>query len=122
MNAATLANLAAQGEFSPQVQAWLARGLAQYLAGDSLEQALGLCDSSRMAARNAHLLEAAAILDEGRALSPWKLAGLLAQAIRRRETRGSSGDDGVDLALMAAEATGARPVRTQRALFGLLKL
>lgn len=120
MNAATLANLAAQGEFSPQVQAWLARGLAQYLAGDPLEQALGLTGGSRVQTRNLHLLEAAMILDDGRGLTDWRLAGELRAAILRRLHRGSSGDHDVDLVLQAAEATGVRPLRSRRRLYELL--
>lgn len=120
MNAATLANLAAQGEFSPEVRQWLRLGLAAYLAGDSLEQALGLTGGSRVQARNGRLVAAAKIIDAGRGLTNWRLAGELRAAILRRLHRGSSGDTAVDLVLQAAEATGARPLRSRRRLFDLL--
>ncbi len=123
MNAADLATRAAAGDFSPEVAEWLQRGMAAHLAGQPLEQSLGLCDSARMRARNQHLTAAAARIDAGRGVPPHRLAGELELAINRfMSSRRTSGDKAVDQCLQAAAATGARPICTQRALYDLLKL
>lgn len=119
----TLAQRAAAGDLDPEAVQWLAAGFRRFLgAGDSLELALGLRDSARMQARNQHLTAAAALIDAGRGVEPFPLAGELALAVKRFKGRGTSGDKAVDQCLQAAAATGARPICTQRALYDLLKL
>lgn len=120
MNSADLAQRAAAGDFSPEVAAWLVRGIRAHLQGEPLEQALGLCHASRLMARNHHLVAAAEIIDAGRGLGTWQLACELSNLIKRRKSRGSSGDAAVDQSLRAAEATGAWPLSSERRLYDVL--
>lgn len=116
-----------EGEALPdEAAAWLRVGLGRWLRGEaSLEIALRLNDAACRASRNQALFEAASILDDGRGLSAWELAGLLCKAqayfesgalvkIRR----------GIDVpltplseALLKAWRIPVQPIRTQRRLW-----
>lgn len=77
---AELARRAAAGDMDPEVLVWVRTGLARHLAGDDLEQAMGLDRASRLRQRNQALQEAAALLAPG--ADPWPAAGRLAEAVR----------------------------------------
>ena len=119
-----LAHLVAAGRVDADVLAWLRDGLARHLAGEPLEQSLGLDRASRLRARDRALLRAADAL--GPSPSTWATAGRLAAALRRFDTRVRprlKPDDELpplDEALRAAFACGERVPATQRALYALL--
>lgn len=93
-----------------------------------LELALKLTGGCRIAARNRALLRAASVLDAGRALSAWELAGELSDRLTRFQSgalvlirRGTTMHlEQVDDALLEAFQTGAKPLRSRRRLFELL--
>ncbi len=124
-----LVRRAAAGDFSPEVATWLKDGFSRYQAGDDIGQALGLDRLSLIRDRNAALLEAARLLDEGG--RPWRVAGLLAAAIKRFERRiapalerdPSMPLSPVDDAIRRAMETDgqSRVPRTQRTLYELIR-
>lgn len=121
-----LARRAAAGDLDPEVLVWVQTGLAKYLAGASLEQALALDRANRTRHRNHELLAAARMLDDGG--SPWLLAQKLEAAVRRFESRiwprirsELAPDLGeIDQALFRAFAADAGMLRCQRALYDLI--
>lgn len=127
-----LAQLLAFGkgeELPPETLAWLREGLRRYLQGEAdLEVALRLTGAARIAARNRALLQATKILDDGRGLTPWKLAGDLEMAITRFESdvlpRVRRGDLGglspLNRSLHTAFQSGARTLRSRRRLYEIL--
>lgn len=82
---AELARRAAAGDMAPEVLVWVRTGLARHLAGDDLEQAMGLDRASRLRQRNQALQEAAALLAP--VADPWPAAGRLAEAVRHYQDR-----------------------------------
>jgi hypothetical protein len=116
-----------EGDLAPEAVRWLREGVRRFLAGDDLADALRLTNAHRVKARNEALLRTAAILDDGRGLSPWELARLLEAALARFETAfqprrkqiKSAGLSPLNAALRDA-FTGARPLRGQRRLYDLL--
>lgn len=121
-----LARRLADGDNSPDVVQWVSRGVAKYLRGEGLYEALGLDRSSLLRERNAALRRAADLLDLGD--GPWKTAGRLAAAIKRFETRtlplyrrGQASPSPIDQALLDAFATGCRIPKTQRKLHDFLR-
>lgn len=126
---ANLVRRAASGDFSPEVASWLQRGFALYQAGEEMNQAFGLDRVSLIRKRNAALLEAAKLLEDGR--RPWHVAGLLAASIQRFEVRvapalekdPSISLSPVDDAIRRAMETDcqSRVPRTQRTLFELIR-
>lgn len=114
-------------EVSPEAVRWLREGLRRFLAGDDLAVALRLTGACRKKARNEALLRAAAILDDGRGLSPWELSRQLALAQARFESAvwpryraGEAADlSALNSALRDAFVTRAKPLREQRRLYDL---
>lgn len=124
-----LARKIAEGgcEITPEMMRWLRDGMHRFLAGENLAVSLRLTGACRKKARNEALLRAAAILDDGRGLSPWELSRQLAVAQVRFESAvwpryraGEAADlSGLNSALRDAFATGAKPLE-QRRLYDLL--
>lgn len=124
------ASLASGESPTPETLAWLADGMRKFFRGVSLERALGFDAAGRMRVRNTALVAAAEIIDSGRGLPAWELAGLLQQAIRRYEgniapmlSRGNASVEGLsalDAEIHRAFTSGARPVRSRRNLYSLL--
>jgi hypothetical protein len=121
--------LADGGSLDDEALDWLAQGLRRFLAGDApLDVCLRLTASNRMATRNRALLRAAGILDAGRNLPAWELAGHLAHEVNRFETaiwpRIQQGTQGplspLQSALRDAFATGAKVLTSRRRLYDLL--
>lgn len=124
-----LVRRAASGDFSPDVATWLKNGFSRYQAGEEIDQAFGLDRGSLIRKRNAALLEAARLLDEGG--RPWHVAGLLAAAIKRFEGRIAPAlardpstplgpvDDAIRRAMEADSQS--RVPRTQRTLYELIR-
>ena len=131
VDAFRLAREIAEGdnEVSPEAVCWLREGIRCFLTGNDLADALRLTTAHRIKARSEALLRAAAILDDGRGLSPWELARLLEAALARFETAfqprckqvKSAGLSPLNVALCGA-FTGARQLRGQRRLYDLLCL
>lgn len=125
------ASLASGEPPAPETLAWLSEGMRKFFRGASLESALGFDAAGRVRVRNAALAAAAIAIDSGKGLSPWELAGLLESAIRRYESaiipmlnRGSVTVDSLlplDAEIHRAFVCGARPVRSQRNLYSLLR-
>lgn len=130
VDAFLLAREIAEGdnEVSPEAVRWLREGMRRFLAGGDLAVALRLTGACRKKARNEALLRAAAILDDGRGLSPWKLSRQLAQAQDRFESvvwpRCRAGKttelSALDSTFRDAFATGAKPLRAADRLYDLL--
>jgi hypothetical protein len=129
MDSIALAQAVVAGQWPPEALPWLQGGLRAYLAGGQpLEDALGLTRPNRVKVRNAALMRAARILDDGRGRPPWELAGLLEQAIRRFEgdtlkriRAGTAMElSPLNSALAEAWGGGARPLRSRRRLYDLL--
>ena len=124
-----LAYKVAKGDIDPSVSKWLCYAFGEYLAGRaSLETALGLDRARRVRERNAALLRAAAVIKGRKTLSPWALAGMLANAIKRFERRAlpvwSTFPRGklseLNRAILEALEASTRIPRTQRKLYELL--
>jgi len=115
------------GDTSSDVLEWIRAGMARYLKDGSLDGALGLDRASALRERNAALTQAATLLEIGD--SPWAVAGRLAGAIRRFETRvlpRMRRGDQVDLSpldecIARVFATRQRIPRTQRKLYELVR-
>lgn len=126
---ADLARRAASGDFSPEVATWLKNGFTRYQAGEDIGQAFGLDRLSLIRKRNAALMEAARMLDEGG--RPWRVAGLLSDAIKRFERRVAPALERdpsiplspIDDAIRRAMETDSqsRVPRTQRTLYELIR-
>ncbi|WP_413439136.1 hypothetical protein ACFDAU_06260 [Sulfuriferula sp. GW1] len=110
---------------------WFADGLRQWARrGMPLEAALGLTHAHRMRWRDGSLRAAAEVLRAQRDLSAWDLAGELAARLRRFQSaklplyrRGLAGQlDEVELHLLSACESGARPITSRRHLFRLLDI
>ena len=124
-----LVRRAASGDFSPDVASWLKDGFSRYQAGEDIGQAFGLDRGSLIRKRNAALMEAAWLLDKGG--RPWRVAGLLADAIKRFERRIAPALERdpsiplgpVDDAIRRAMETDSqsRVPRTQRTLYELIR-
>lgn len=114
-------------DISPEVVQWAAAGLARFLKGECLEEALQLDRVSLLRQRNQALIRAASYLDQGDGC--WHTAGRLAGAIKRFEARTlpnylSGVLDSlspVDSSLLIALGTGCRVPKTQRKLYDLLR-
>lgn len=120
---------AASGDFSPEVASWLKNGFSRYQAGEDIGHAFGLDRVSLIRSRDAALTEAARLLDDGG--RPWRVAGLLADAIKRFERRVAPAlqkDPSIPLSPVeeairrAMETDGlSRVPRTQRTLYELIR-
>lgn len=115
------------GTVDREITEWLQEGFARWQAGDGdLDSCLFLDRASRLRQRNAALLEACRLLDDGS--GTWSLAGRLASSIKRYQKRIAPilrrnpdypiGD--IDRALHIACSAG-RPPATQRRLFELIR-
>ena len=114
------------GHIDEATRAWLQIAFSQWLAGETLENALRLDRASLIRQRNQWLLEAARLLDDGS--GTWRQAGRLAAAIRRYQNRVAPlvrrdpfyplGD--IDRALCRAFSAG-RPPTSQRKLYDFLR-
>jgi len=80
-----LALRASAGNIDDQARAWIAAAFVRFQRGEALERAFGLDRASRIRARDAALVRAAAVLAP--APSTWALAVRLAGAVRRFEVR-----------------------------------
>lgn len=108
--------------------AWFANGLRKWALGIPMEAALRLTYADRVRWRDGSLRAAAEVLRAGRDLSAWDLAGELAARLRRFQSaklplyrRGLAGQlDEVELHLLSAFESGARPITSRRHLFRLL--
>lgn len=112
------------GDLPPEALPWLQVGFQRYMRGEApLEVCLRLTGANRIRARNTALLRAAAILDDDRGLSPWKLAGELAQAIRRFQSVRCVTENlsPLNASLQSAFAAGAKPLRARERLYDLLR-
>lgn len=107
---------------------WLLHAIASWESGEPLDIALGLCGAAVVSRRNMALKAAADILNEGE-LSLWRVAGLLACAIRRFETRVLACYQNneniklteIDSLLAVMFEPGNRVIRTQRHIFEIIK-
>lgn len=133
IDAITLAYELASGDSdmpTPCAVAWLRAGMRRYLRGEAstLEVALRLTGANRVAARNAALLKAARMIEDGDYMSTWSLAGKLHDAVTRFETviaprlyrNPETPLCPIDQAIQAARQSGARPLQSRRRLFDLL--
>lgn len=117
-----------EGDLTPEAVRWLRDGMRRFLADEKLAVSLHLTDTDGKMERNAALLRAAAILDDGRGLTPWKLSRQLAQAQDRFESvtwpRCRAGKatelSALDSAFRDAFATGVKPLRAADRLYDLL--
>lgn len=110
--------------------AWWQIGLQRWWRGEgTLEVCLRLTGSYRIRARNAALIRAAGLIDNGQGNSAWQLAELLRQAVVQfrvvtlpRIQRGDAGElTPLQSALADAFASGAMPLTTQKSLYDKLK-
>lgn len=107
---------------------WFANGLRKWALGIPMEAALRLTYADRVRWRDGSLMAAAEALRAGRDLSNWDLAGELATRLRRFQSaklplyrRGLAGQFGeIELHLLSACESGARPITSRRHLFRLL--
>lgn len=106
---------------------WLLNGLTKHCKGEPLESALALTPANRTKARNNALMAAADSL--GATDSQWHRAILLQKAIARFESRiwpkirYETDPDlpPIDAALFRAFTSGARPLRSARRLYELIR-
>lgn len=117
-----------EGEITPEATRWLREGMRRFLAGEKLTVSLHLTGTDQKRERNDALLRAAAILDDGRDLTPWQLSRQLAQAQERFESvvwpRCRAGKavelSALNSAFRDAFATGAKPLRAAERLYDLI--
>jgi len=118
-----LARRAADGDFAPDVRAWLQQAMADCLSGSPIT----ISAADRLAARNQSILQAANLLNDGG--STWDTAGRLAREIKRFESdvlprvrrRSSIPLTDVQAHLLAAhEAAEGRLLRSRERLYALL--
>lgn len=118
-----LARRAADGDFAPDVRAWLQQAMTDCLGGCPIT----ITASDRLAARNHSIVQAANLLDDGG--STWDTAGRLAREIKRFESdvlprvrrRSSIPLTDVQAHLLAAhEAAEGRLLRSRERLYALL--
>lgn len=85
MNVVAMAtHIAAGGDLPPGALDWLRVGFRRFLRGDaSLVVSLRLTSACKKAIRNRALLRAAELLDDGRNIDPWPLAGEVLKAIEK---------------------------------------
>ncbi|MBK9019630.1 MAG: hypothetical protein IPL72_06370 [Sulfuritalea sp.] len=135
MDAVALAHeiaLAGDGEALPgEATAWLRAGLRRWLRGEAdLAIALQLNGGAMAASRNRALIDAAAILDDGKGLSAWRLANLLERAQARFEAGALVKiNNGMNVpltplneCLLRAWRSGMRPLRSARRIYDVLQL
>ena len=113
---------------APDLHTWLAEALDDYRAGLPLEQALGISGPKAIKARNSALRRAARYLDPDEQHSTWARAERVARALRRLDRCATRYRDGGSplrqtlVRILEVEAgEGVRPVRSQRAIYELIR-
>lgn len=127
MNVVAMAtHIAAGGDLPPGALDWLRVGFRRFLRGDaSLVVSLRLTSACKKAIRNRALLRAAELLDDGRNIDPWPLAGEVFKAIEkygsatRRENAGALPP--IAQAIREAKESGAKVEITREQINRILK-